>query len=573
MRGLSLSKVLAVVLLLVGSLAGAQVPYPQPSKSDQELFCDPSSKMYDSKYCDKLKDATIREKVNKANDKCTKANSEYRSAKGKLSTACADAGGVLNAVGKGVDKAGVVTDNSCERNILRCKYCATGKENIIENLGCSEMGEEVDDVDAVRLNGDIMNALKGQSTFSTADIERDVTSCVPKSAEDLDSLRKRVAESRKDIRSSQEDISKAQAELVELENEGKAKENEYRDREEELGTKVKDRIQAIKRRFENTQAEIGKQVTELQGKWDQAEAAVRNIQEQRLQAELAYSDAVRTLEAQCHASALKQVADLRKVEYEAWQNKTLTRGGFDQTMRQVGAPAKKKYNDKALEFYNDCTSDRSYKSASASANDRKAAAFRTADNALISLRQSQQRISDDAKSLQTTQLQQTQQRATEDMNQESDSLYKALTRIDREKATSQAQAQAKWLQKKQAMDRLTINATEDRKDYDEAVAEERVIRQAARSTRGGKEGTTAKAISAQEDAMDRAREVVSSCTCSVDGGKSSEGGEAACRTACTFLASQMDEGSEETCKGLIQSKRPDETKGEALHERTPPRKR
>ncbi|MGE0764442.1 MAG: hypothetical protein AB7N80_14295 [Bdellovibrionales bacterium] len=470
---------------------------------------------------------------------CKEEMKSFDDAYKDLRGSCGEARMFLNMFAKATDSSSEKRDEigQCIDNVNRCVQCEPGSEDLLPGgakCGTLTKKDSDDDLykDQTQQNGSqVLNSFMsgmsggamGTSGLKREDLEKEVLSCVQRSAEGLTDIRTRVKDYRKEIRAEEKELLDAQADLAEINQAVQNKRNAAQDRAEEIQSKSTEAIDRIKDKLdEQTQAALSQYTANNNA----METDIRRLERAKVQAELAYTESVVNLDRGCHANALARVETYRKEMLDLMKQSAYTSGNFNQLMTGVGRSSRNKFQILAKKFYDECKNDRAYKSVVESSQRAKKNAVDTANEEIAAIRARQKQATQEINQLRTT----ANAKAMKDMTRVSTEMTKALTALDRETQAESRKATQKLMTKGLEVNALGRNVAESRADLEEDQERIRLAKKYGRSSTGIKEGAVDKAISSAQAAQVRAERAAASCC--IDASSDSQ-----CKQACSFLGS------------------------------------
>lgn len=558
MRGFTLFKVWTLVLLVGGLVPFGEEIHGQQMPSSDYLDCK-GLDATKQKDCLDINTQMAKAKIDsfkaQASNRCKEAEKTFDEARRGLTKACGEAGGVLAGTMKGfsVFESQGTSVTNCELNILRCQNCSSdpnfswrGNE-----IGCGKFdtGDDDDDTDTssnfvnstfqTMQNASMVGAtaalsMSGSKRTSKAEVSREVLQCIPRSAEELDDLKKDIKDEKESVRDRQKAVIEAQDAVNDAKNDYQQTLNNLKSESEAADERLKDRVESIKRRIEEQDAKLAEQVMRLQGEYDKAQAEIQRIQRQKTQADMALVEAQANLDRQCHATALKQMDDHRKEQRELMKKKLYTPGGFNSVLSGSGQSDREKDRLRVTQFFNDCKADAAYASALTSAKRAKDFAIQTADGEISILQQAVTRIEAAVKGLQTDERTKIQTQALRELQLEQEAYTKKVADLERRRQTETQRVQQVVLSKNQQLNLLNSQLLDDQNDLSDKLDRARIIRSYAGAGASGKMGKTDAAIEASHSVQNAAQFAMAYCCNAPDG-------KATCEAACARTDLKSDE--------------------------------
>jgi hypothetical protein len=295
---------------------------------------------------------------------------------------------------------------ACARNLQACGSCQ----------GASKGGKGDDDDEDSDTGIDCSKYNKLNPTTPTAKTSQ-IAYCPTIAAADIKQWEKDVDTAQKAVDDLRKQIPDMQAQMAKVDSDVAAKKEEMTSKSAEADSKFRDRREEIEDGAEGTVKTAVANKRQMQDKYDAASDEIQNQKRKIEEAYLtSYKGTIRQLEMQCHATALKQVEDMRQMRLAEIKTSSFTVNGFNELVGRIGLTDMQRDQMVAQRFYNLCVQDKAYAIQAGKAADDYHAQYKRSADAIDTQKREQIKNVQDQNNVLLTDIPQAQAKALRAMN-------------------------------------------------------------------------------------------------------------------------------------------------------------
>ena len=368
------------------------------SPSDADLYrSECVTKGFESDACKNFK--KFRNGSGKNEDSCAARVKEFNKHSSEFKAAC-QKGGIADPHPDEKEAF------ACARNLNACGACQGASKSSKDDDDDGDSGSGVSCSDYNKLGPSTPSAKTSQIAYCPTIAGKDIKQW----EKDVDTAQKAVDDLRKQIPDAQAAIAKVDSDVA-------AKKEEMAAKSADADSKFRDRREQIENDAEGAVKAAVAQKRQMQDKYDAASDEIQNQKRAIEEAYLnTYKGTVRQLDMQCHATALKQVEQMRQERLVQIKSSSFTVGGFTELVKQMGLTDMQRDQLVAKRFYDLCVQDKAYGIASAKAADDYHAQYKRSADRIEQQRREQVKNITDQNNVLTTDIPQAQAKALRMMN-------------------------------------------------------------------------------------------------------------------------------------------------------------
>lgn len=426
---------------------------------------------------------------------------------------------------KFIDACGELSPSAgtnCSKQMRNCSQCletnaydSTATE--YSDLGCdadidSEMTDVVGDIlDSASETLQTSQIITTSGAGKTQMLKQRYKYCPAMAAEDLDSLKKEVREARKDIRELEVDLPKLQDEIDELKSEYNRKIQEIETDGKTASNEAEDEIKKIKNQMTNQKNETINAILEMEAQVAEIQQTINEAKMTQIKHHNDYQNELAKLDIGCHQQALDIVQTRREKVRAQIQSKQYTAGSLNSLFSSAGLSSRDQSKAMANKEFNRCRTDKKYSLA-------KASLKRSLDLGIKQIKQAIENLNAQLDEIAKAK-QERLRRLTED---DQKMMMDELPIIQRNLTTKLENLQKKAENLQEEYSRLIKAKETELAQKNRQIAEERSYlteKEAVLSAKkayapGGestKVGSSMKALSTYNSAINRAKELINTC--------------------------------------------------------------
>lgn len=302
---------------------------------------------------------------------CEDAVKDYDVANPAFSAAC-QALGISN--GAPDAPAGAI---ACSWQKERCNCVDSKFEDTDDKLKCS----------AVRADTGTGNG-RNRSNNGLIDLKNarnKMKWCPDKDPDDIERYEKQLEKSQERIRELKKKLPDTLNKGNEAQDKASQAQNDAYRKGAEAQKEFANELKEIKKQREGEEQQAVAEMASMREKIDQIDAQIRNIELEKVNAEVKLGDTKIELELQCHAQASKQVSDLQTQKMSSINGRQ-SQGSFNALLTNVGLSSRAAWEKKADYYYRKCIASRPHREMKKRAQNNYESSLRGYDATILSLR-------------------------------------------------------------------------------------------------------------------------------------------------------------------------------------------
>lgn len=334
----------AVLIFSFGMISSATEKTPSEIKDIMEDLRREKCIKADGSYKDTEVCKDLRDRLKSgggAAAKCEEEAKEFNESANKLVAACTGVG--FGSTRPSDGKAGVI---GCSHEIMMCK-CATESPDSPEGrkLGCPAFNSEYKGRKSINYNVEKLDKLANL--------------CPPLAGSDMKDLREEAKEAREKIRELEKSMDEANEAATQAQTDAQKELGEIADQGKDAANTAMQEQKEIRNSVRDSKAQLQEKITQLNAQRQEIDGRIAQFIMEGQKADLSYQQSVTQLKTSCHARAIAEISEKRKVDLllAAQQPK----GGQAALLKKIGTSIERDYQRQAKRRYEQCMADLSIK--------------------------------------------------------------------------------------------------------------------------------------------------------------------------------------------------------------------
>lgn len=323
-----------------------------------------------------------------SNDTCREAEKAFNEAAGAFEGACGD--------------AGLPRNDRDETN--RYKEGAIGCSWSINRCRCLEKKPSPEDVEKYECNSGSRSrrssnsANQGIGLIDLGKAEQRMEFCPQADPDDTERYEKQLKDSQDRIRDLRKEMPKITDKASEAQDKAAQAQNEAARKAADAQKEFANEMKEIKRKQESDEQQAVAEITATREKMDQLDAQIRQLELNKVTAEVELSEARTQIELNCHTQASQQVSALQAAKMSAIKQGQ-SQGSFNRLMNSVGVSSRAAWEKRANVFYKRCLISRPTRESKTSAQRSYENKIRQIDSAISTARIQRRSIEENLKQI------------------------------------------------------------------------------------------------------------------------------------------------------------------------------
>jgi hypothetical protein len=272
-----------------------------------------------------------------------------------------------------------------------------------ERCNCTKKGfEDTDDLyQCSDVRASDKSGLSKKSSSGLIDLkhaELNMRFCPQNEADDIERYEKQLEKSQERIKELKKKMPDTMTKGNEAQDKAAQAQNDASRKAVEAQKEFANELKEIKRKREGDEQQAVAEMGQARQEMDKIDAQIRQIEMQKVDAEVKLGEAKTQIELNCHATASQQVA-ARQAQRMASIQKGMPRGDFNSLMNNVGVSSRAAWEKVARVYYNRCINSRPTRESKKSAQNIYESTLRQLDSAISTARQGRARIEEQLKTI------------------------------------------------------------------------------------------------------------------------------------------------------------------------------
>ena len=396
----------------------------------------------------------------------------------------------------------------CLDKAVQCVRCSQGDTNCDEDDDDDEEDSEKINILKIWQNRKDSPSKK-EALKNIRNLEREFKSCPLVASDDLKSLKEDIKDIKKEKKDLEKDISDKQKEIDELKEKDAKATLEFEASKSKLEQEMEDLTGELEKNLEEVTTEGERKVLEIEKRLVEIDGEIEGLNLDEVKTQHALNEVRLKAQGECHESALRQVGELRKRKAKLVQESLDIKGGFKSLLRGAGLSKKAAAKKLVQELRRDCMNDKIYK-------DKMKVLYTKTEQTKKLIKASIQ-----SKKKEKEQLRSSAKKILSEVSRSAEKALKEAAKLIKRKEKEIVQ-----VQKNRAIDQQAFQSNLDRlqreihnlrlqlQENEEFLAnKQRILGLKQKYKVPGLKGDSTDAIGLTEDARNKARDVMSNCSC------------------------------------------------------------